>query len=173
MSGRNQVERSIASKRAGMSEKPIYASTGIVVTPQMVTIKGQSYAVRQIAGVSCRTYRKTWMKRLLLGLAALSPISLILLSEIGFDRGAWTNSPQLYQIVNVMAVISGLAGLFFAVWGGVPLLYGLLNSKAGNYLELSTADGRRNEIWGLKPSVTRDLKSAIEQAIVLNGRVGA
>lgn len=171
MSGRNQAERSIASKRAGMSEQPIYASTGIVVTPQMVTIKGQSYAVRPIAGVSYRTTRTTWMKRLLWGCLLLASALLVFSFNIGCVNGECSGyRSHAESTFAIVSILPGLFGLGLIGWGGVPLLYGMLNSKAGNYLELSTSDGRRNEIWGLKPAVARDVKSAIEQAIVRNGR---
>ena len=148
-----------------MSDKPIYASSGVIVTPQMATINGQTYAIGQIARVGYLTQRGWWRGVFLWGAALLASVGLIalLLASCGTCQGKTG-----WEIVAIVyGYIAGFFGLIMAASGGIPLLIAKINNRTGNYLEISTSDGREHQIRGLAPEVAHQVKAAVERALAM------
>jgi hypothetical protein len=135
-----------------MLNTPLYTSSRIMVTPQMVAIDGRSYAVSQIAGVQLVDNRSMYRWIFKLGLALLAPL---LLANVGSARP---------EVIVICAVI-GFLGLAPAAVGGIALLYGRITNKGGVSLWMSMSDASTQGLSGLHLPVALEMKAAIENAI--------
>lgn len=151
-----------------MSEKPLFAAPGIAVTRQMATINGQSFAIGQIASVGLRTYRRQWRNNLIIGLLILAPAAYILLFNVGcVNGGCGGPGHPAGLLAGLYLAFGGLVGLCFALIGAIQLLYGAVNPRAGNFLEIGTSDGRIHHIHGLSQRVASSVEAAIMQGIAM------
>lgn len=151
-----------------MSEKTLFTAPSIMITRQMATIEGRSFAVSQIASVGLRTYRRQWRNNLLIGLMLLAPIAYFHVFNIGCINGSCGgDSPPWAIMILAYILFGGIIGLCFTGVGAVQLLYGAINPRAGNFLEIGTSDGRVHQIKGMANDVAASVEAAIHQAISL------
>ncbi len=137
-----------------MLTTPLYMSPRVVVTPQMVSIDGRSYAVGQIAGVQLVDNRSMhrWMFKF--GLALLAPL---LLASVG----------SADPVVILFCGAIGFLGLVPAAIGGIALLYGRITKNGGISLWMSMSDASTQGLSGLDLPVALEMKTAIENSISL------
>jgi Family of unknown function (DUF6232) len=135
-----------------MLTTPLYMSPRVVVTPQMVSIDGRSYAVSQIAGVQLVDNRSMhrWMFKF--GLVLLAPL---LLASVG------SANPGVILICGAI----GFLGLVPASIGGIALLYGRITKNGGISLWMSMSDASTQGLSGLDLPIAFEVKAAIENAI--------
>jgi hypothetical protein len=153
-----------------MSEQPLFTSPGITITRQMVSINGRTFAVGQIASVGLRTHRKRWRTTLLWGLVLLGSIALLFTLNVGCvskpaPQCSQSSMAPVSLLVAIYSFVGGAAGVIVTAVGSIQVLYGMLNPRAGNFLEIGTSDGRIHQIKGLSSRNALAVESAMTQAI--------
>lgn len=154
-----------------MSEKPLFASQDVVVGRRTATINGQTFSIAHVTRVGPSTDRRGWQWTLKIGLGLLAA-SLVLvlfnadcvLGTIGQCEAAGGGPSAVVVVLLLLFAVP--IGLACTVRGAILVLYGSVNNRAGNYLEVVLADGRTYKLGNLNSGEISRIQAAFHEAMV-------
>ena len=143
-----------------MAEQPFYVAPGVSVTRQLAKVYDRSYVIGQLTGVEYDSDRHWWrfLFRIGLGLLVFCAVCAYMIqSKTAYD---------FFPLWMIGALFSFLIGIGLFLGGSFRMLQCLFSDRAGNYLEFSMSDGRKQKLYGIRRAEGQNIKDAIEQAIV-------